>query len=132
MARLMAARSPARSLLTSSLVIGQFITGRLVVASQDITADAAEVGEQLSCTYRRTSQVALNANSPAEPPTSVACIRLPHLVQVVQLACTGCRHVYEPGLTNSETGHTGGPRCGGWTWIAELGAARAKAGGDGP
>ncbi|MGH3751314.1 MAG: hypothetical protein ACRDRP_01220 [Pseudonocardiaceae bacterium] len=36
------------------------------MASQDITADVAEVGERLSCTYRRTPQVTLKASSPAE------------------------------------------------------------------
>lgn len=84
------------------------------MASQDITADVAEVGERLSRTYRRTPQVTLKASSPAELTTSIACTCLP---QVVQLARTGCQHVYEPDLANPETGHTGCSRCGAWTSI---------------
>ncbi len=36
------------------------------------------------------------------------------------LACSACRHVYEPDLADWESGNTGCRRCGGWTWIAEL------------
>lgn len=42
---------------------------------------------------------------------------------VVQLACTACQLVYEPNLAAFDTGNTGCPRCGGWTWIAYLGAS---------
>jgi hypothetical protein len=72
------------------------------VAGHDITA---EVGERLSCAYRRTPQVTLKASNPAEFPTSVACIRVPRLVQVVLRAGTGGQHLYQPGLANGETGH---------------------------
>jgi hypothetical protein len=41
---------------------------------------------------------------------------------VVHLACTACQLVYEPDLTAFTTGNTGCPQCGGWTWIAHLGA----------
>jgi hypothetical protein len=43
-------------------------------------------------------------------------------VPVVQLACTACQLVYEPDLASFSTGNTGCPRCGGWTWIAQLGS----------
>jgi hypothetical protein len=43
--------------------------------------------------------------------------------QVVQLACTACQLVYEPDFAAFDTGTTGCPRCGGWTWIAQLGAS---------
>ena len=39
---------------------------------------------------------------------------------VVMLACTGCQLVYQPDLAAFESGRTGCPRCGGWTWIAQL------------
>jgi WhiB family redox-sensing transcriptional regulator len=42
---------------------------------------------------------------------------------VVRLACTGCQLVWEPDLAAFGTGNTGCPRCGGWTWIAQLGTA---------
>jgi hypothetical protein len=77
------------------------------VAGHDITADVAKVGERLSCAYRRTPQVTLQASSPAGFPTSVARIRLPRLPQVGQLAGTGAQHLYQPGLTAGETGHPG-------------------------
>jgi ribosomal protein S27AE len=39
----------------------------------------------------------------------------------VVLACTSCEHVYEPDLDTFDGGdHTGCPRCGDWTFIAEL------------
>lgn len=38
----------------------------------------------------------------------------------VVLACTTCEHVYEPDLDTWDGGETGCPRCGGWTFIAEL------------
>jgi hypothetical protein len=41
-------------------------------------------------------------------------------VPVVRLACTACQLVYEPDLASFNTGNTGCPRCGGWTWIAQL------------
>lgn len=50
-------------------------------------------------------------------------VRLPHVMPVVKLACTACQHVYEPDLANFRSGDTGCPRCGGWTWIAQLGTA---------
>lgn len=62
--------------------------------------------------------------------TAVAGIRLPRLVEVLQLARTGCQHGYEPALTDVEAGHTGGPRCGDRTWSAERGTAGAEVGGD--
>jgi hypothetical protein len=106
------------------------------VAGHNITPAVADVGERFSCNYRRTHQMTLKAGSPAEFPMSVVCIHRPRLVQVVvQLACVGCQHAYEPDLADFETGHTGCPRCGGWTWIAELGTAGAQVGevgGDGP
>jgi hypothetical protein len=40
---------------------------------------------------------------------------------VVTLACTACQLVYEPDLAAFGTGQLGCPRCGGWTWIAQLG-----------
>jgi hypothetical protein len=46
--------------------------------------------------------------------------RPPGLVPVVRLACTACQLVYEPDLVDFGTGNTGCPRCGGWTWIAQL------------
>jgi rubredoxin len=39
---------------------------------------------------------------------------------MVKLACTACQLVYTPDPADFETGNTGCPRCGGWTWIAEL------------
>jgi hypothetical protein len=56
------------------------------------------------------------------------------LVPVVQLACTACQLVYEPDLADFGTGNTGCPRCGGWTWIAQLGIGEwaAVASADGP
>jgi len=47
--------------------------------------------------------------------------RLTHVpVPKVTLACTACQHVYTPNLADFDTGLTGCPLCGGWTWIAEL------------
>ncbi|PZS34681.1 MAG: hypothetical protein DLM61_03170 [Pseudonocardiales bacterium] len=54
----------------------------------------------------------------AERRSDVA--RLGELLPVVKLACTACQLVYTPDPANFETGNTGCPRCGGWTWIAEL------------
>jgi hypothetical protein len=54
-------------------------------------------------------------------PRPVAATAMPS--QVVQLACTACQLVYEPDLAAFDTGNTGCPRCGGWTWIAYLGAS---------
>jgi ribosomal protein S27AE len=48
---------------------------------------------------------------------------------VVKLARTACQHVYQPDLTDFESGNTGCPRCGGWTWIAQLDTATAGGGG---
>jgi hypothetical protein len=42
---------------------------------------------------------------------------------VVHLACTACQLVYEPDLAAFDIGNTGCPRCGGWTWIAQMGAS---------
>lgn len=39
---------------------------------------------------------------------------------MVKLACTTCQLVYRPDPADFGTGNTGCPRCGGWTWIAEL------------
>lgn len=49
-----------------------------------------------------------------------------HHIPVVKLACTACQLVYEPDPAAFGTGDTGCPRCGGWTWIAQL---RAPVGG---
>jgi hypothetical protein len=46
---------------------------------------------------------------------------------VVKLACTGCELVYEPDPVAFVTGSTGCPRCGGWTWFAQLGPAESSA-----
>lgn len=46
--------------------------------------------------------------------------RLRELLPVVKLACTACQLVYRPDPADFEDGRTGCPRCGGWTWIAEL------------
>jgi hypothetical protein len=46
-------------------------------------------------------------------------------VPVVALACTACQWVYQPDRAAFESGMTGCPRCGGWTWIAQLGAGQA-------
>ncbi len=54
-------------------------------------------------------------------------IDLPRPVPAVQLACTSCQHVYEPDFDDFDTGNTGCPRCGGWTWIAQLGTAECSA-----
>lgn len=51
----------------------------------------------------------------------------PAPLPVVKLACTGCQLVYEPELADFESGNTGCPRCGGWTWIAQLGTAECSA-----
>jgi len=48
------------------------------------------------------------------------------LVRVV-LACTACELVYEPELADFESGNTGCPRCGGWTWFAQLGTTEWSA-----
>jgi len=47
---------------------------------------------------------------------------------VATLACTSCQLVYQPDLAAFESGRTGCPRCGGWTWIAQL--RTAAEGGD--
>ncbi len=39
---------------------------------------------------------------------------------LVKLACTACQLVYEPDPSDFGNGTTGCPRCGGWTWIADL------------
>jgi len=41
-------------------------------------------------------------------------------VPAVWLACTACQLVYQPDLSVFDSGASGGPRCGGWTWIAQL------------
>ena len=41
---------------------------------------------------------------------------------VIWLACTSCQLVYQPDPSAFESGATGCPRCGGWTWIAQLGS----------
>ncbi|PZS37495.1 MAG: hypothetical protein DLM62_18945 [Pseudonocardiales bacterium] len=46
--------------------------------------------------------------------------RLADLLPVIVLACTACQLVYTPDPAAFGTGNTGCPRCGGWTWIAEL------------
>jgi len=38
----------------------------------------------------------------------------------VKLACTTCQLVYRPDFADFSTWNTGCPRCGGWTWIAQL------------
>jgi rubredoxin len=50
---------------------------------------------------------------------------------VVNLACTACQYVYQPDLADFDTGNTGCPRCGGWTWIAQLDTTSASDGGGG-
>jgi hypothetical protein len=40
--------------------------------------------------------------------------------QRVVLCCTACEHVFEPDLV-AKLAETGCERCGGWTWIGELG-----------
>jgi hypothetical protein len=45
---------------------------------------------------------------------------LPEPLPVVKLACTACQLVYTPDPADFGTGNTGCPRCGGWTWIAEM------------
>lgn len=45
-------------------------------------------------------------------------------VAVVALACTACQWVYQPDRAAFESGRTGCPRCGGWTWIAQLGTGQ--------
>jgi hypothetical protein len=52
-------------------------------------------------------------------------------VCVVRLACTACQLVWEPDLAAFGTGNTGCPRCGGWTWIAQLGTASGDISGGG-
>lgn len=49
-----------------------------------------------------------------------AVVDLPGLIPIVQLACTACQWVYEPDRSAFESGTTGCPQCGGWTWIAQL------------
>jgi hypothetical protein len=39
---------------------------------------------------------------------------------VLALVCTTCQLVYQPHPTAYSTGSTSCPRCGGWTWIAQL------------
>jgi rubredoxin len=41
---------------------------------------------------------------------------------MVKLACTACQFIYEPDPAAFGTGNTGCPRCGGWTWVAQLSA----------
>lgn len=48
---------------------------------------------------------------------------LGELPPALTLACTACQLVYEPDPAAFGTGTTGCPRCGGWTWIAQLGTA---------
>ena len=50
---------------------------------------------------------------------------------VVKLACTACQYVYQPDLADFDTGNTGCPRCGGWTWIAQLDTTNTSGGGGG-
>jgi len=42
-------------------------------------------------------------------------------VSAVWLACTACQLVYQPDLSVFDSGASGCPRCGGWTWTAQLG-----------
>ncbi|PZS26564.1 MAG: hypothetical protein DLM61_18125 [Pseudonocardiales bacterium] len=58
-------------------------------------------------------------------------IRLGELLPVVRLACTACELVYQPELADFGSGNTGCPRCGGWTWIAQLDTTSAGDGGGG-
>lgn len=39
---------------------------------------------------------------------------------IVLLTCSSCELVYQPDLSAFPSGNTGCPRCGGWTWIAQL------------
>jgi hypothetical protein len=67
----------------------------------------------------------------AQPPNGEHGIRVgavPRPVPVLRLACTACQLVYQPDLSAFESGATGCPRCGGWTWIAQLGAGEAGGG----
>ena len=45
----------------------------------------------------------------------------PAAMPVIWLACTSCQLVYQLDQSAFEAGATGCPRCGGWTWIAQLG-----------
>lgn len=47
-------------------------------------------------------------------------------VPVVVLACTACELVYQPDRAAFGSGGTGCPRCGGWTWIAQLGTGGGR------
>lgn len=42
-------------------------------------------------------------------------------VHKVQLGCTTCQHMWSPTGDCWQTGTTGCPRCGGWTFIASYG-----------
>ena len=69
-------------------------------------------------------------NGHTQPDRAVTGItRPPNEVPVVQLACTSCQLVYEPDTTDFGTGHTACPRCGGWTWIAQLATTPGDVGG---
>ena len=57
--------------------------------------------------------------------------RFSELLPVVRLACTACELVYQPDLADFGSGNTGCPRCGGWTWIAQLDTTSTGDGGGG-
>jgi hypothetical protein len=81
-----------------------------------------------------TDQDGMTAHHGAEPSSGEDGIRVgavPRPVPVPRLACTACELVYEPDLASLTTGNTGCPRCGGWTWIAQLGTTPADVGGGG-
>jgi hypothetical protein len=46
--------------------------------------------------------------------------RLSALLPSVIIACTACQNAWEPEPADWETGNTGCPDCGGWTFIASL------------
>jgi hypothetical protein len=75
----------------------------------------------------------MTAHHCAEPASGENGIRVgavPGPDPVLRLACTACQLVYEPDVADFGNGNTGCPQCGGWTWIAHLGAGPTAMGGE--
>jgi hypothetical protein len=94
-------------------------------------------GQQESPALRSAAVTAdrsgMTAHHGAEPSSGDNGIRagaVPRSVPVLRLVCTACQLVYAPDLADFDNGNTGCPRCGGWTWIAQLNTGPTDVGGE--
>jgi hypothetical protein len=67
------------------------------------------------------------SQSPAAAQLSAAVaaaggIPLPRFPEVT-LGCNTCQHLWQPSFEDWESGRTGCPRCGGWTFLVSVGPA---------